>query len=267
MVERRPTHRGTPWYLAALTAALAATFVITACVGPGPPRPPTGGSGTFPTLPPGSALPSDQDCRGRVHAAAENRVVNAVPNRTVGHPTAPEPGFTLAGRVTGNFTGTTDEILQWVACKWGIAEDIVRAQVAKESWWHQDNLGDWTSDGGVCAPGHPIGADGRPGQCPESVGLMQDRTQYMRPWINDALASSAYNVDIAYAIWRNCFEGNETWLDTVDRGRPYAAGDAWGCIGRWFSGRWYTQPANEYIASVQDYLNRRVWTTSDFANG
>jgi autotransporter family porin len=96
---------------------------------------------------------------------------------------------------------------------------------------------------------------------------MQDRTQYMRKWINDALVSSAYNMDIAYAIWRNCFEGNETWLNTVERGRQYGAGDAWGCVGRWFSGRWYTQPANDYIAGVQDYLNRRIWTTSDFANG
>ena len=42
---------------------------------------------------------------------------------------------TLYRRVTGNFTGTTDEIIQWAACKWGIDEDIVRAQMAKESWW------------------------------------------------------------------------------------------------------------------------------------
>ena len=53
----------------------------------------------------------------------------------------------------------------------------------------------------------------------------------------------------------------------MERGRQYAAGDAWGCIGRWFSGRWYTAAANDYIARVQDYLARRVWTTSDFANG
>jgi hypothetical protein len=281
MVERVPTgraaarHRPTGaassrWRLA-VTAALAAVVVATAaaCVPPSPPTtpPPTGGSQTFPTLPPGSALPSDQTCRARVRPAPENRVVNTTANHTVGHATAPDPGNAFTGRVTGNMTGSTDEIIQWVACKWGIAEDIVRAQVAKESWWHQDNLGDFTTDASACAPGHPIGVDGHPGQCPESVGLMQDRTQYMRPWINDALVSSAYNMDIAYAIWRNCFEGNETWLNTVERGRQYGAGDVWGCVGRWFSGRWYTQPANEYIAGVQDYLNRRIWTTPDFANG
>ena len=245
--------------------AMGVLAVATACV---PPSPPTGGSQTFPTLPPGSALPSDQECRARVRPTAENRAVNARANQTVGHATAPAPpNLALAGRVTGNFTGTTDEIIQWTACKWGIAEDIVRAQVAKESWWHQDNLGDFTSDASICAPGHPIGADGHPGQCPESVGLIQDRTQYMRPYIDDALASSAYNLDIGYAVWRSCFEGAETWLNTVERGRQYAAGDVWGCIGRWFSGRWYTQPANDYIAAVQDYLNRRIWTTPDFAAG
>ena len=79
-------------------------------------------------------------------------------------------------RATGNFTGTTDEIIQWAACKWGFDEDTLRAQVVKESYWTQTTLGDWSTDAGVCAPGHPIGADGRPGQCPESVGLMQVRT-------------------------------------------------------------------------------------------
>jgi hypothetical protein len=32
----------------------------------------------------------------------------------------------------------------------------------------------------------------------------------------------------------------------------------------WFSGRWYTQPAVDYIAAVQDWLNQRIWETPDF---
>jgi autotransporter family porin len=55
-----------------------------------------------------------------------------------------------------------------------------------------------------------------------------------------------------------------TWLNTVERGRDYAAGDMWGCLGRWFSGRWHTAPAEEYIASVGDYLAQRVWETPSF---
>jgi hypothetical protein len=38
-------------------------------------------------------------------------------------------------------------------------------------------------------------------------------------------------------------------------------------MGRWFSGRWYTQAANDYVARVKDHFNRRVWTTSDFIHG
>jgi autotransporter family porin len=222
----------------------------------------------FETLPPGSTLPSDGECRSRIRPAHENRSGNIPFNQTVGHATQPDPPyFELAGRVTGNFTGTTDEIIQWAACKWGIDEDVVRAQVARESWWHQDSPGDFTSDASLCAPGHPIGTDGKTGQCPESLGLVQVRTQFYRPYIADAVASSAYNLDVTYAIWRSCFEGKETWLNDVEHTQPYAAGDLWGCIGRWFSGRWHTQPAEDYISSIKDYLNNQVWTTSDFAKG
>jgi autotransporter family porin len=72
------------------------------------------------------------------------------------------------------------------------------------------------------------------------------------------------NADLAYGIWRTCFEGYETWLNTVDQGQHYAAGDAWGCVGRWFSGRWHTQPAEDYITRVKGYLSQRIWETHDF---
>jgi len=226
------------------------------------------GAAHFATLPPGSTLPSDEECKARVRPAKENRDGNAKFNQTVGGPTAPNPPyFELAERVTGNFTGTTDEIIQWTACKWGVDEDVVRAQIAKESWWHQDAAGDFSSDPSTCAPNHPIGADGKDGQCPESIGLGQVRAPFYKDYIDHAVASSAYNLDVTYGIWRSCFEGNETWLNDVEHGQPYAAGDLWGCVGRWFAGRWYTQPALDYVAAVQDYLKQEVWTTKDFAKG
>ena len=40
----------------------------------------------------------------------------------------------------------------------------------------------------------------------------------------------------------------ETWL-----GNGYSAGDAWGCIGRWFSGDWYGSSQN-YINTVKSHL-------------
>ncbi len=230
-------------------------------------EPPSGG-GRFGTLPPRSVLPSDATCAARVRQTGEVRSQNATFNGTKGHstPANADPNYPRFARVTGNFTGTTDQIIQWTACKWGIDEDVVRAQAAKETYWFQHNVGDFGTDAGRCVPGHPFGADGKPGQCPESIGIMQVRYPYFKTTITDAIRSTAYNLDLAYAVWRTCFEGEEQWLNTVERGQNYAAGDQWGCVGRWFAGRWHTQPANDYIASVQSYVNQRIWTTPGFIN-
>ena len=109
-----------------------------------------------------------------------------------------------------------------------------------------------------------MGADGRPGLCPQSYGILQNRYPYARSAWPGIQRSTAMNADTAYAIWRACFEGYELWLNDVDRGRPYGEGDAWGCAGRWFSGRWHTQPAESYIAKVKAYLADRVWERPDF---
>jgi hypothetical protein len=212
-------------------------------------RPPTTtttapAAGHFATLPAGSPLPTDAQCTALVRPAGEVRPDNATPNHTKGFGPPSNPPAGVYSRVTGNFTGTTDEILQWASCKWGIDEDIVRAQTAKESWWHQSTVGD----------------NG------ESFGLMQVRQPYWMWAFNggngDAKTSSAFNMDVALAGRRNCLEGNDTWL-----GGSYAKGDVWGCVGLWFSGRWHDPPAEQYIAAVKDYLNQRIWTTPDFLAG
>ncbi len=214
----------------------------------------------FSTLPVGAALPSDATCAALVRPAAEVRPGNAVFNRTKGNGAA-QSGF--FARVDGDFAGTTDEIIQWEACKWGIDEDIVRAQTYKESSWNQSAAGDFTTDSSRCVPGHPPGTDGRSGQCPESIGLMQVRYPYWGASFPMATNSSAYNLDEALAARRSCFEGNETWLNTVG-GNPYSAGDLWGCVGLWFAGRWHTAEADTYVTAVQDILNQRVWQKPGF---
>jgi hypothetical protein len=221
------------------------------------------------TLPPGSPLPSDLECAGRVVKTPEIRPANAVFNQSRGRQkNIPEKWL---DRVTGDFSGTTEEILQWAACKWGINLDIVRAQAAKESYWNQANLGDYGTNPAECPPAHPLGVDGKPGQCPESFGIVQVRYQHhgppaQRPTWPEAERSTAYNLDYTYAIWRGCYEGDLSWLNNFDRGKDYGAGDEWGCVGVWFSGRWYTPPANEYISAVRDYAKTRIWTTSSFIN-
>ena len=128
--------------------------------------------------------------------------------------------------------------------KWGIDEDIVRAQIAVESWWSMLAVGD----------------NG------ESFGLGQVRVPYHpSAFVDDnAKRSAAYNVDYTYGVFRSCYEGEMTWLNTVEHVGTYAAGDLWGCLGVWFSGRWHTPAAEGYIAKVKDYQAQRIWTTPGF---
>jgi hypothetical protein len=230
------------------------------------------GPAYFHTLPPGAALPSGAQCAGWVRARpiAENKGVNSRYNQATGQPVGagflagdePQADQLIAPRINGDFTGTTAEILRWAACKWGIDQDIVFAQAAVESWWRQTTLGDWESSG--CPPGHGPGVDGKPGLCPQSWGILQNRYPYEQSSWPGIADSTAMNADTAYAIWRSCYDGYETWLNTVQHMGSYQAGDAWGCVGRWFAGRWHTAPAQQYIRSVRKYLRERIWLQPDF---
>ncbi len=250
------------WLLAAdggLFAFSPATPVLSP---PGSPTPSPGQPGYFATLPVGATLPSDATCASRVRPEPEVRPANTSANHTRG--AGPNTDYPV---VDGNYVGTTDEIIQWAACKWGIDENVARAQTAVESWWFQRNLGDFSTDPSTSAPGHQtLGADGQPGECPQSVGLLQVRYPYHQSAFqnNNAGGSSAYNEDFTYAVWRDCYNGNMTWLNGEPHGKRYAAGDLWGCIGVWYSGRWYTSDAITYIDKVQGYLNQRIWETADF---
>lgn len=217
---------------------------------------------TFSTRPPGDALPTDDQCADRVTPARETIPGNATYNKRVGSQQLSNDFFDpeshderanqIAARVTGAYSGSTREILQWTACKWGIDEEIVRAQAETESSLRQSMQGDWTTNGEYCAPGHGLGADGRDGECPESWGILQVRYRTFQSAFPDALRSTAFNADTTYAVWRACYEGYESWLSDYEAGgHTYKAGDAWGCIGRWYSGRWYDDTAKRYIDCIQ----------------
>jgi len=241
--------------------------------GSGPRRASSGpGPAYFHTLPPGAALPSGAQCARWVRARpiAESKRMNRAYNQAMGQPVgpgflagdAPQADQLIAPRINGGFTGATGEILRWAACKWGIDQDIVFAQAAVESWWRQTTLGDWESSG--CPPGHGPGVDGKPGLCPQSWGILQNRYPYEKGSWPGIATSTAMNADTAYAIWRSCFDGYEAWLNTVEHVGTYQAGDAWGCVGRWFAGRWRTAPARQYIGTVKQYLHERIWLQPDF---
>jgi hypothetical protein len=230
-----------------------------------------GSSGHFATLPPGAALPSDGTCAAQVRPKAEQRPENNVANHTV----PPAGSFTLGAlgsnngydsrsqqlqsRVTGNFTGTTDEILQWASCKWGWDEDVVRAIAVTESYWQQSQLGDYQTTG--CPPGYSS-------PCPMSFGIHQvkwsDDPTGSFPWSKD---STAFNLDVSMFVHRLCYEGFITWLYQYPGSTtPYRVGDLWGCVGQWYSGRWWDAGARDYISTVQKHLSTKPWTQSSFSS-
>jgi hypothetical protein len=205
---------------------------------------------TAPTRPPGAKLLSDAAAARHVKRSSfEPRRDNADENRRMltrrqRRYFRAHSDMTYKDRVTGHFRGTTDEIIQWAAWKHGISEDLLRAVAVQESWWHMSTIGD----------------NG------DSFGLFQIR----RPFHccpSFARNSTAFNADYYGAILRAYYDGKETWLNTVERGRDYRAGDLWGSVGAWFAGRWHTPAAEQYIAAVKQHLKARTWRTRDFAGG
>ena len=234
-------------------------------------RAPAASAVNFHTLPPGATLPSGAHCAKLVNSSPqpEDKSANKRYNRTKGHHVGAkffatdDPGAQkLARRINGDFTGTTIDILRWAACKWGINQDIVFAQAAVESWWKQGTLGGWTTDPTHCPPRNRLDQAGKPGECPVTFGILQN-TYEPGGW--PAIArSTAMNADAAYATWRSCYDGYETWLNSMPRDGQYHSGDVWGCVGRWFSGQWRNPPALGYIAQVKEYLREKIWLKRNF---
>ena len=212
--------------------------------------------GYFTTLAPGAPLPTNAQCAARVHRSSwEPRKQNDTANHTVRPQPVhlpPDKNFNAVyqekyrTRIDGNFTGTTDEIIQWAACKWGIADDVVRAQAQHESKWKQSATGDDESrSNGHC----PADQHGDP--CPTSFGLLQSKWYFrpgLYPWTR---TSTAFSLDASLAETRGC-------LDGLGYSGTRTRGDLWGCIGFWYSGEWQTNN-RAYIADVQSKLKQKAW--------
>jgi hypothetical protein len=225
------------------------------------------------TLPPGSSLPGDSTCASSVERSSfEPRPDNYTANHRV--PTTQQIAILQSGsgdntvpdatrkRVTGNFTGTTDEIFQWAGCKWGINVNIIRAQSVVESYWHQSNRGDWTTESSLCPPNTWNGKG-----CYQSYGMLQIKYIYSRTTWPMSREDTAFNVDYVYSYIRACYEGLISYLyeRTPIGGYPrYHAGDIWGCVGSHYSGGWYDQGAIKYINQVKAYLADKVWLQPGF---
>jgi len=172
----------------------------------------------------------------------------------------------ILGRITGHFTGTTDEIFQWAAAKWGIPDDVIRTVAYMESGWRQSNYGDYVDSRAQCLPGY------RTLPCPVTFGIVGTRStnwQGIFPWNRDSTAAA---VDVLGGWLRGCYEGWVWWLrDHGNRSHgAYRASDIWGCVGAWYSGNWRDGTATEretaenYIYRAQRWEARRPWLHHGF---
>jgi hypothetical protein len=213
----------------------------------------------FPTLSVGAELPSGEECAQRVEAAGLDREVRpenaAANNSTPDELTLPSwPSFwapqvneEYVPRIDGQFTGSTDEIIAWGACKWGIDANLVRAMAVSETFWRQPFVGDREHDPDQCVGGYEV-------PCPTSFGLLQLK-HTTRPGSWPASRDhTAFNVDYSLAVLRACYEGHVSYLED-----GYAPGDLWGCAGWHYSGEWFDAEALEYIDATQQHYREREW--------
>jgi hypothetical protein len=166
-------------------------------------------------------------------------------------------------KVTGNFAGTTDEILQWAAHKWGIPEDLARAVAVAETSWRQAGYGDRRT---VADPTLYPAQSRIPGTSDvyESLGLMQIkwRPDGSRGTGTEPLRwkSTAFNADYWAATVRYYYDGKCTWC-----GATYAAGQEKLSIGAWYSpSPWANTGQQSYATKVWDHTITRPWAQPGF---
>lgn len=236
--------------------------------------------GYFSLLPVGAyaSLPGDAAAAARVRRSTwEPRRANARYNRTVpvhlrlrpennaDHAYDPRWNQYVLHRITGHFTGTTDEIFQWAAAKWGLPDNLLRSIAYMESGWQQDNYGDYVRNRSECLPGY------KHLPCPVTFGIVGTKSTSwpgLYPWNRDSTAAA---VDVLGGWLRGCYEGWVWWLrDHQNRSRGvYHAGDLWGCVGAWYSGNWHDGPVSgpggqNYLLRTQYWLSQRPWLRLGF---
>jgi hypothetical protein len=226
-----------------------------------------------------SSLPGDGKAAAEVHPSTwEPRLGNLRYNHTVPDELklrrvqvstrAYDPRWNkyILGRITGDYEGTTDEIFQWAAAKWGLPDNLLRTIAYMESNWHQSNYGDYVYDRKLCPPGYAKVP------CPVTFGIVGTKSTSwpgIYPWNRYSTAAA---VDVLGGWLRGCYEGWVWWLrDHGNRSRGvYHAGDIWGCAGAWASGDWHDGPATRrgdgenYILRAQNWDRFRPWLQPHF---
>lgn len=258
----------------------------------------------FSTVPPHARLPDGTECAAEIPTTPETVPGNAQFNRTVVTPSQlaafADAGYTFETltsnaqyrRIEGNYVGSTDMIMRWAACKYGIDEDVVRGQAWEESWWQQWHVGDRRFSKSQCVQKQfdalwnreiPL-ADGSLVTCTNccwtSWSAWQTKVYYewmTWPMIKD---STSFAAEYRFASTRACIDGDwasyfakqppapahESYPADLDRyernpDQPNLDTLLWGCIGSHVSGEWYDPLALKYIANIKADITHRRWLT------
>jgi hypothetical protein len=251
-----------------------------------------GSSGHFSTLSSAASLPSDATCASEIPWEQEMVPANSGTNST--KPTqgqldayeangfaADVYGGTWAyARVDGQYTGNTDMIFRWAACKWGIDEDVVRAQATIENWsWDQPQSGgDKRTSYSQCVNGDftSLWDYQCPSCCYQSWSIFQTKVYNNWQTWPMVLNSTAFAADFHYGSMRACMDGDLAGYfagRSGNNGHTYSGDIAsgnlntilWGCIGFHYSGNWYDGNSSSgaiwYIDQAQAALSQKSWKT------
>jgi hypothetical protein len=133
--------------------------------------------------------------------------------------------YTWMRMVDGQYAGTTEMIIRWAACKWGMDEDMIRAQATTEhgTWVQWNAGGDERHSITQCQAGNnPYDNSTNlwgylvSNACYQSWSNWQTKVVYSSPdvgawttWpaINE---STAFAVDYRYGFQRSCMNGNQS---------------------------------------------------------
>jgi hypothetical protein len=238
--------------------------------------PPSGSVPISSWRPPGSLPLGDAEAAALVSARPEIRPENGAANRYQPSDAELRAFYTAKSRydettvqynplnafVTGRFGGSTDEILQWAAHKWGIPEDVVRAVATAESTWRQSYLGDRAD--GVDVSQYPEAARIDSDSVYESMGIVQVKWQpfgRLHPGTEPLRwKSTAFNVDYWAATVRYYYDGRCSWC-----GSGYGTGQEWQSLGGWYNpSPWGNSSMVSYIEGLKRLLADRPWQRPGF---
>jgi hypothetical protein len=150
-----------------------------------------------------------------------------------------DPPYTWMKLVDGQYTGTTEMIIRWAACKWGMDEDMIRAQATTEhgTWIQWNAGGDERRSINQCQAGNNPDHNSTSlwgylisNACYQSWSIWQTKVVYSSPnigawttWpaINE---STAFAADYRYASQRSCMNGDQSgFFNDKGTGAAYLA--------------------------------------------